>query len=195
MNPLKAFESRMINVNIIRDNQLVSTIKGLKNTTKNGDRKMFNFFPDVDVTVGDIIEIPNTSFRYHVIEVEPKTWNGQISGLDAFYITAEEYVEKNKQPEKQTVYNIGQASNSIIGNQQNATINNGIDINEFRRLIETNGGTDKESLNKMADMLQTIIDNNMPVSKGTLSKFSDLIAKHSWVFTCATQILIKWLIK
>lgn len=195
MSTLDGFESEMTSVNIIRNGKLLVITKGLKNTTKSNARRTFNFYPDTDIDVGDIIELSGTNFKYYVEEVEPKYWHGELDYIDAYYITLDEYAKKNKQPDSQTVYNIGKASNSIIGNQQNAAINIGMTVDEFRKAIEANGEGEKEALNKIADMLQTVIDDNTPVSKGSFSKFSDLIAKHSWVATCLTQILLKWLIK
>ena len=66
----------------------------------------------------------------------------------------------------------------MVGNQTNATINIGSSIEDLKKLISNKSTEEQEELNQLVKLLETITDNNMPLSKGTLAKFSDILAKH-----------------
>ncbi|MGN2347292.1 hypothetical protein ACTFH7_02065 [Clostridium cagae] len=91
-------------------------------------------------------------------------------------------------------FNIQNADNSIIGTQSTATINNSSNLDDLKQLIEQNAYEDKEDLKQLIDTLKTITENNMPVSKGTLAKFSEAFEKHSWIAGSIASTLLGWLI-
>jgi len=180
-NPLNHFKNQMVEFEIYRNSKLISTTKGLKNSYQG---KVFvEFFPDVDVQTGDILKLSNISF--YVISTDIQTWMGEVSAIKAYYQTTPPV----EQPTNSTTFNIGSANNSIIGNQQQAILNNSnFSIDNLKQLIELYGGNDKQQLYELSSQLQTLIEKDN-FHKGKLAKFGNLIAKHSWLPTAIAQIL------
>ncbi len=188
MNPLNHFRNQMIDFQIYRNSALINTVKGLKNTEKGSNKKFIGFFPDVDIQIGDILMLPNTSIKYSIVDVDTSTYMGEIYQLKAYYQTAP---AEPKQPS--VTFNVNSSPNSIFGTQTSAIINNpSFSISDFDNLIESNGGTDKKELYQLSSQLQELLEKDN-FHKGKLSKFSDLIAKHSWLPLAIAQIISAYL--
>lgn len=184
-NPLNHFKDQMIEFEIYRNSQLLSKTKGLKNSYQG--KVFIEFFPEVDVQSGDILKHLNMNF--YITNTDFQTWMGNVCAIKAYYQTTPP-VEQNS---NSTVFNIGTASNSIIGNQQSANINNhSFTIKDFDNLIESNGGTDKKELYQLSSQLEELLKKD-DFHKGKLSKFSDLIAKHSWLPMAIAQLISAYL--
>ena len=188
MNPLNHFISQMIEFQIYRNSVLIDTVKGLKNTEKGSNKKFIGFFPDVDIQIGDFLMVPNTSIKYSIIDVDTSTYMGEIYQLKASYQTAP---AEAKQPS--VTFNVNSSPNSIFGTQASAIINNpSFNISDFDSLIESNGGTDKKELYQLSSQLQELLEKD-EFHKSKLSKFSDLIAKHSWLPLAIAQVISAYL--
>ena len=188
MNPLNHFISQMIEFQIYRNSVLIDTVKGLKNTEKGSNKKFIGFFPDVDIQIGDFLMVPNTSIKYSIIDVDTSTYMGEIYQLKAYYQTAPAEV---KQPS--VTFNVNSSPNSIFGTQASAIMNNPtFSISDFDSLIESNGGTDKKELYQLSSQLQELLEKD-EFHKSKLSKFSDLIAKHSWLPLAIAQVISAYL--
>lgn len=188
MNPLNHFISQMIEFQIYRNSVLIDTVKGLKNTEKGSNKKFIGFFPDVDIQIGDFLMVPNTSIKYSIIDVDTSTYMGEIYQLKAYYQTAPAEV---KQPS--VTFNVNSSPNSIFGTQASAIMNNpSFNISDFDSLIESNGGTDKKELYQLSSQLQELLEKD-EFHKSKLSKFSDLIAKHSWLPLAIAQVISAYL--
>lgn len=174
----------MIDFEVYRNSNLLYTKKGLKNTEKGSNKKYIGFYPDVDIQIGDVLSNPNSSVKYYITDIDTSTYNGEIYQIKAYY--------QNASPSSQTtstIYNIGNASNSIIGNQQQAILNNSsFSIEDLKKLVELYGNNDKEQLYELVSLLQKSLEDD-DFHKSKLSKFSDLIAKHSWLPTAIAQIV------
>lgn len=180
-NPLNYFRNQMIDFEIYRNSQLFSTVKGLKNSYQG--RVFIQFFPDIDIQIGDILI--NSNIKYYVIDVDTQTWMGKVSSIKAYYQTRPPV----EQQTPSTVFNISNASNSIIGNQQQAILNNSsFNIEDLRKLIELYGANDKQQLYELSSQLEQLLKND-DFHKSKLSKFSDLISRHSWLPTAIAQII------
>ena len=188
MNPLNSFKRQMIDFQIYRNSALIDTVKGLKNTEKGSNKKFIGFFPDVDIQIGDFLIIPNTSVKYSIIDVDTSTYMGEIYQLKAYYQTAP---AEAKQPS--VTFNVNSSPNSIFGTQASAIINNpSFSINDLDSLIESNGGADKKELYQLSSQLQELLEKD-EFHKSKLSKFSDLIAKHSWLPLAIAQVISAYL--
>lgn len=69
-----------------------------------------------------------------------------------------------------------------VGINTNITINNSFDFDLLDKLITQNssaGSTDRLELEELKALLQSIQNQQSPVEKGALAKFSDLMEKHS----------------
>ena len=114
---------------------------------------------------------------------------GNISAIQAFYQTT----PVQEVQSSSTVYNINNASNSIIGNQQSAIINNAdFDINKLKDLIELYGANDKQQLYELTNLLEQSLKKD-EFHKSKLAKFGDLLAKHSWLPLAISQIIAGYL--
>lgn len=188
MNPLNSFKRQMIDFQIYRNSALIDTVKGLKNTEKGSNKKFIGFFPDVDIQIGDFLMIPNTSVKYSIIDVDTSTYMGEIYQLKAYYQTAP---AEAKQPS--VTFNVNSSPNSIFGTQASAIINNpSFSLNDLDSLIESNGGVDKKELYQLSSQLQELLEKD-EFHKSKLSKFSDLIAKHSWLPLAIAQVISAYL--
>ena len=178
----------MIDFDVYRNSNLLYTKKGLKNTEKGSNRKYIGFYPDADIQIGDVLSNPNSSIKYYVIDIDTSTYNGEIFQIKAYYQNNSPSVQQTS-----TVYNIHNASNSIIGNQQQAIFNNSsFNIEDLKKLIELYGASDKEQLYELTSLLQKSLKDD-DFHKSKLSKFSDLIAKHSWLPAAIAQIISAFL--
>lgn len=95
-------------------------------------------------------------------------------------------------PSSQT-FNITSVNNSAFGNNGNTTINNGYSFDEIRSLISSKPIEDQEELNKLVNTVEIITENGETISKGFLSKFSDLLAKHSDIAIALGTGVMNWL--
>lgn len=190
MNPLNSFKNQMIDFEICRNSLHISTEKGLKNTENSTHKKYIGFFPNADIQVGDILSIPNSNIKYYVIDTDTATYMGEIYQIKAYYQNTPP--NENKYP-NHVVFNVQDSPNSIIGTQTSAIINNpNFNISDLDNLIETHGGNDKKELYQLSSQLQELLEKD-DFHKSKLSKFSDLIAKHSWLPTAIAQIISAFL--
>lgn len=183
LSPLHSFANNMIKFDVYRNSSLIFTVPGLKNTEKGTNKRMIEFFPEVKIQIGDILV--NSGINYYITDVDSQTWMGQIAAIKAYYQTTPPLENQSSS----TIYNIGNASNSIIGNQQSAILNNSnFNIDDFKQLIELYGEEDKKQLYELSSLLKDCLDKDN-FKKSKLSKFSDLIAKHSWLPLSIAQII------
>lgn len=80
-----------------------------------------------------------------------------------------------------------------VGTNFNITINNSFDFDLLGKLITQNssaGSTDRRELEDLKALLQSIQNQQAPVEKGALAKFSGLMEKHSWLSSPIASFLI-----
>ncbi|KOR24146.1 hypothetical protein [Clostridium sp. L74] len=176
---------------IERNSSIISTTKGFfcgqeyPNTIQ--------LASNTDVNENDWIIHNSTNRKYFVKSVEPISKSNQTLAWMAEYLSESEY-EKSISEENKSTFSIGAIYGSaIVGNHNNATINNGYNLNEIRSLISSKPAEDQKDLNRLIDRIEIITEDNQPVSKGTLAKFSDLLAKHSDIAIALGSSLVNWL--
>lgn len=91
------------------------------------------------------------------------------------------------------VFNIENATNSVIGTQANVTMNIEHSIQEAKEQINSSTSEDKEELHQIISLLEMVVNNQIPAQKGLLSKFSATIQRNSWIASPITSIFLKWL--
>lgn len=91
------------------------------------------------------------------------------------------------------IFNIENASNSIIGTQSSANLNINTTLQEARERINSSNSDDKEDLQQIIDLLEQIVNNQIPVERGLLAKFGTSIQKNSWITGPIASILLNWL--
>lgn len=105
----------------------------------------------------------------------------------------DEFEVKSPQAITTQTFNIKTVNSSALGNNGPVTINNGYNLDEIRALISAKPSEDQHELNKLVDTVEIITENSSSVSKGFLSKFSDVLAKHSDIAIALGSGIIKWL--
>lgn len=187
---LRPYQRHMIDLDIYRSGKKINTVKGLKNHEDSG-RKMFDFYPETDIKVGDVIVEPITNLQYYIYDIDITSINGQVAKKKAYFHTEAEH---NAESQQSVTFNINNPKNSIVGTQQTATMTNGYSINDITKLIENHNSDDKELLKEMVCMLEKTISEKEPVKKGFLSKFTDVMSRNEWITTpIATLFLEKFL--
>ena len=88
--------------------------------------------------------------------------------------------KESSQQQQQTIINVGEVHHSILGSQQNATIN-GCSAEDLAKLIDQHDSCDKELLKEMLSILNDAISNKEPVKKGFLSKFAGVLQRNEWI--------------
>ncbi|WP_271810601.1 hypothetical protein [Clostridium beijerinckii] len=174
-----------------RNNSIIATIKGF--FCSKDYPNTIQLASNSNVLENDWLIHNSTNRKYFVRSVKPLSKSNQVLGWMAEYLSEVEYKKSISEKDKST-FSIGAIYGSaIVGNYNNATINNGYNLSEIRSLISSKPIEDQEELNKLIDRIEIITEDNQPVSKGTLAKFSDLLAKHSDIAISLGSSIMNWL--
>lgn len=84
-------------------------------------------------------------------------------------------------------------SNSPIAIGENATQNFNTSIQEAREQLDASNSKDKEALHQVLDLLEMVLNNQVPAQKGLFSRFSDALQKNTWITSHIASALIGWL--
>ena len=184
INSLKAFRHEMLDCEISRNNNYIGTYKGLISDDEKYHFISFDIGPEI--LPGDDIFCPLKNKHYIVTNADIVVIHGKQDRLDVYFQS--EFIK----PKTTNVFNTYNPNSSIIGNQTNATINNGFNFEDFSRMINLYGSNDKDRLNELLSSLEECLKND-DFSKSKLKKFSDLISKHSWLPLAISQLLAAWI--
>lgn len=91
------------------------------------------------------------------------------------------------------MFNIGNAYGSVIGTQQNVSLNYENSLQAAKEQLESSDSPDKEELQHIISLLEMITRNQLPPQKGLLSKFSAVMERNSWITGTVTSALLSWL--
>ncbi|WP_346879331.1 hypothetical protein [Clostridium sp. UBA7791] len=176
---------------IERNNSTTSTTKGF--FCGNDYPNTIQLASTSEIVENDWLIHKATNRRYFVKNVKPLTSANQTLGWMAEYLSESEY-KKSISDNNKSTFSIGAIYGSaIVGNYNTATINNGYNLSEIRSLISSKPIEDQIKLNKLIDRIEIITEDNQPVSKGTLAKFSDLLSKHSDIAIAIGSSVMSWL--
>ena len=96
------------------------------------------------------------------------------------------------------IYNVNApVSGSVIGNSGNVTISNGMSYAEVIQAINSRtdiSESDKADAKKVIDYIEVVTSVDAPLPKSFLSRFSDILAKHSWLPNLIGSFLIRYFI-
>jgi hypothetical protein len=70
---------------------------------------------------------------------------------------------------------------------------NTFNISQVEKEIEQRGGEDKEELKKMMAEIQEMFEDSEKMKKGSLSKFSEMMQKHSWITSSIAKMGLDFL--
>lgn len=153
------------------------------------------FIQNTDIKNGDWIIDILTNQRYFAKDAQPKMMNGTISYWMVKYETEIAY-QRVESTNRQTTINIGSVSgNSIIGNQENVVMNVGNSLDDIKQIISALPSQDQALAQELLEALKSTEEATHPVLvEGALSKFSDLLQKHSDLLIAVGGWAVKLLI-
>ncbi len=183
--------SKGICYKIIRKGDKLFEYKGIINTEEPTGRKYIGFEPCSDIKPLDILVNPANE-KVYVVEIQTQYYLGNAFQIKAYYQTQYEHDNFEKQTGN-TIFNITNPTNSIIGNNNIATINCDDLLSELKTKID-NIAEDKAELQQIVSLLEIIIEEKLPPQKGLFAKFSATMEKHSWITSAISNILLNWLI-
>ena len=67
-------------------------------------------------------------------------------------------------------------------------------IQEARERINSSDSDDKEDLKQIINLLEMVVNNQVPAQGGLLSKFSSVIQRNAWISSPISSIVLNWLI-
>ena len=67
-------------------------------------------------------------------------------------------------------------------------------MHELRQAVASDTSTDKEQLEKIVDLLEMVINDQVPPSKGLFSKFREIMERNSWITGSVANALMNWLL-
>ena len=162
---------------IERNGKVINNVRGLPNS--DDGKEYVGFMPGTDVQVGDWLINPSGD-RFYVEKRKTEYILSNPSYVAAYTVLESDYKKESSQQQQQTIINVGEAHHSILGSQQNATINV-CSAEDLAKLIDQHDSCDKELLKEMLSMLNDAISNKEPVKKGFLSKFAGVLQRNEWI--------------
>lgn len=187
----KFIESRGINFQIERNGAIISSALGLPNHEDSTSKAYIGMLEGVDVEVGDWLINPSHE-RFYVEDKISDFAFGEFQQYKLFYLTEAQF-SKSRATESNTIFNIGTAYGSVIGTQSVVNMNYNSSIQSAREQIATSDARDKEELNQIINLLEMIVHNQVPISKGLFSKFSEVMERNSWITGSIASTLLGWL--
>ncbi len=167
---------------------IIETYDGLPNTSSNGE-KYIGFRPGSDIKPGDWL-INRVKERFYVKDTTTDFQSGKPFQLKIYYDTE---VEHNSQTTSNVYYNIETVNNSAIGNYNTVSVSYTESLSALKNKVQNSNSADKEELQEIITLLEMIVDNKVPASKGILSKFSEVMERNSWITGSIMSTLLGWL--
>lgn len=176
---------------IIRENVPDRTEIGLKNRETVTGRSYIGFLPKTDIKAGDILVSPSEDIFY-VVETETQFVRQEAIQLKAF-IQSEREHHADEQSSAPT-FNIQNAYGSVIGTNNQATINYNSAISELKERVASDASEDKEQLEKIVSLLEMVVNDQVRPSKGLFSRFSEVMERNSWIAGSVANAILNWLL-
>jgi len=175
---------------IIRNGEVLAIVDGMRNSDKG--RRFVDFYPETDILPEDWIRAESSNEEFYIEDVTASMGleRNRVFAKKAYYLTKVEFNRRTNQPPAAVTFNIGDVQNSIVGTQQQATLTNNFSDKQILDMIDKNCGEDKELMSELLKTVNAIVDNNIPVQKGTFSRFSETASKYGWLLGALTTKLL-----
>ena len=174
-----------------RNGAIIATLQGLANREKATNLKYIGFYPDYDIVAGDWV-INSVNERFFVKDTSTAYFQSQPHQLKAYYLTEVEF-NSTKAPTASAVFNIGTAYGSVIGTQSGVVLNYNDCIADLKSKVNESTSEDKEQLDQIVKLLEMVVNDHVPVSKGLFSKFSAVMERNSWITSSVASAIFSWL--
>lgn len=152
-------------------------------------KMIFIYDETLPVEEGDKITRKLSNGNLESYLVLDRGFYSKVHAIPAHYqiqVKKESAIDLERQSSMQ--FNIGTVYGSTIGTQGNAHIENVFNFEKVDQLIEERGGEDKEVLRAMIEEIKEFFEDSEKVKKGSLSRFSELMEKHSWITGAVSQM-------
>lgn len=150
---------------------------------------IFIYDETLPIEEGDKITRELSNGKLETYLVLDRGFYNKVQSIPAHYqikVKKESTIDLEKQATMQ--FNIGTVYGSAIGTQGSAHVENVFNFEKVDQLIEERGGEDKEALRGMIEEIKEFFEDSEKVKKGSLSKFSELMEKHSWITGAVSQM-------
>ena len=174
---------------IVREDVPDRTELGVRNRDATG-KSYIGFLPKTDIKAGDILVSPSEDIFY-VIETETQFVRQEAIQLKAFIQSEREH--NAAEQSSSAIFNIQNAYGSVIGTNNQATINYNSAIGELKERVASDTSEDKEQLEKIVSLLEMVVNDQVPPSKGLFSRFSEVMERNSWISGSVAGAILAWL--
>lgn len=189
-NPFPILLNQMGQVfQIERNGEIIHSLKGLINRENDTKRNYIGFMPESDVKTGDWIINP-VNERFYIEETFTAFDRKYPLELRAFTISESKYKSNHNMP---VAFHIQNAYGSVIGTQSVVNMNYNDSIKLAKEQIANSNPADKTELEQIINLLEMIVNNQVPPQKGIFSKFSDIMERNSWITSSISSALLGWL--
>lgn len=189
---MNTFISRYgISYSVERSGSHIGNCTGLLNIEQSTNKRFISFKVGTDIQIDDWLTNP-TGDKYLVTDKEVRHVQRRPHDLKC-YVYTEAESKRNATQSATTVFNIGTASGSIIGNQNTAILNYNDTLQNMKSQISNSDSLDKKELEQIISLLEMIVNNQIPPQKGLLSKFSAVMERNSWITGSISSALLSWL--
>ncbi|MBR0008502.1 MULTISPECIES: hypothetical protein [Bacillus] len=154
--------------------------------------RYFNFISDKPVQIGDIFS--TDKIKYFVSDLDEISSFDDDTFLRVYYLTETEMNEKEN-VQSNVSFQIQNVHSSVLGSGNHTVFNINQGLDEILSEINKKNSVDREKLIEMVNELRNLTENDEPIPQGTLSKFGDLLIKHSWLTGPLGQTLVSWVFK
>lgn len=150
---------------------------------------------NTDIKNGDWLIDSTTGQRYCSVDANPIIIGGEPANWMVKYQTEYQY-NFSKKNNNNTTFNIQSVNGtSVIGNQENVVLNIGSSLSDIEQLVHSFPDSDRQEATELLEELRKTESANHPILvEGSLSKFSDLIKKHSDLLTAVGGWAVKLLV-
>lgn len=179
-----------ISITVKREGEEDRIIRGLLNQDQTTGKEYVGFRPGTDIKVGDLMVTP-AGDRMFVSDVKTNFFRGKPEELTAYYQTE---AERNAAKSAPTIVNIGgNAYGVAVGNGNSAIINYAASIQTIKEEAVKTSPADQAVIERIVALLEMVVNNQVPPSKGLFSKFSDVMERHSWLSSAVASTILGWL--
>lgn len=176
------------NFEVLRNGKIISVAKGV--ISHSNGKKIIQFSLDTDVFCGDwlVSRLSNKSFYIDDV-ISRKNFNKRPRSKVVYYSTETEHKGKTILPDSVPL-TLMDAQNPHIRAQHESKLFNNVSDEQIEDYIENNCGEDKELMRDLLRSINAVIENNIPVQKGTFSIFSEISPKYAWLLGILTTKLL-----
>lgn len=167
----------------------------------NDERNVRGNYEIIPVAYHDSLSIEFEKLRLYGVISSPCIWIGGMWEAtitpqgNEYFKNKEQALKRHEEEQKQmSVGNITNYGNIVFGNVSNSTLTVDNSIHEIERMIDEQGGEDKEELLELLEEVKELIENmqssrNIPKQKKLFQRISDHLEKHGWFYGAIVQLL------